>query len=169
MYKAYAGIGSRSTPDNILRIMSQLASVLAKNHWTLRSGGAPGADQAFEEGHNGKKEIFLPWKEFEGNSSSLYGVSEIALWLAEKYHPAWHNLKRGGQLMMARNMQQVLGEDLLSPVQFVLCWTKNGMVDGGTGQAMRLAQDLCIPIFNLHTENELEKFKAWYRKNHEKG
>jgi len=46
----YAGIGSRSTPDNVLGIMEKLGIVLAKKGFILRSGGADGADKAFEKG-----------------------------------------------------------------------------------------------------------------------
>ena len=44
MNRAYAGIGSRETPDQVLQIMTDLAVALAKEKFTLRSGGAGGAD-----------------------------------------------------------------------------------------------------------------------------
>ncbi len=44
---------------------------------------------------------------------------------------------------------QVLGSDLETPVSFVVCWTIGGKISGGTGQALRIAKDLGIPIFNL--------------------
>jgi len=46
----YAGIGSRKTPPDILALMEACAYKLARYGWNLRSGGAPGADQAFERG-----------------------------------------------------------------------------------------------------------------------
>ena len=48
--KFYAGIGSRETPVNILYMMKKLARALGKSDWTLRSGGAKGADSAFYSG-----------------------------------------------------------------------------------------------------------------------
>ena len=48
----YAGIGSRSTPSSILSIMTILGKTLAQNGYILRSGGAEGADKAFEIGCN---------------------------------------------------------------------------------------------------------------------
>ena len=50
---------------------------------------------------------------------------------------------------MARNAYCMLGPDLKSPVDFVLCWTPNAKVVGGTGQGLRIALDYNIPIFNL--------------------
>ena len=65
--KFYAGIGSRKTPPSILRIMEHWADTLARDGWVLRSGGAPGADSAFERGAlAGTTQIFLPWPGFEG-------------------------------------------------------------------------------------------------------
>lgn len=49
-YLPYAGIGSRQTPDDILELMHRIGSTLAINGFTLRSGGAVGADTAFEQG-----------------------------------------------------------------------------------------------------------------------
>lgn len=50
MMKIYAGIGSRKTPKKILEQMRNISSFLAKEGYTLRSGGADGADSAFEDG-----------------------------------------------------------------------------------------------------------------------
>lgn len=39
-YLPYAGIGSRKTPEAILRLMWLIGATLAANGFTLRSGGA---------------------------------------------------------------------------------------------------------------------------------
>ncbi|NYZ25158.1 hypothetical protein HND93_36125, partial [Azospirillum sp. ROY-1-1-2] len=65
----YAGIGSRETPPAVLEVMAAVGERLAQLGWVLRSGGAVGADQAFERGCDrvgGRKEIFLPWPGFDG-------------------------------------------------------------------------------------------------------
>lgn len=167
-YKSYAGIGSRETPIEIQKFMWQMAVHLAKHKYTLRSGGAKGADQAFEAGCNyiqGPKEIFLPWMKFE-NSNSLYIVRQDspAYQIAEKYHPYWNNLSDGAKKLQARNSFQVLGPDLSTPSNFVICYTKKGKRSGGTGQALRIADDYNIPIFDcgLYEEN-LEILKSEYR------
>ena len=56
----YAGIGNRKTPQACLEFMTKIGRVCAKKSLTLRSGGAVGADQAFERGcdlESGQKEI----------------------------------------------------------------------------------------------------------------
>lgn len=159
----YTGIGSRSTPNNILHLMTSLAKILVSRQFTLRSGGAEGADIAFENGAKGIKEIYLPWKNFNFNTSPLFDISQQALDLAAKYHPAWNSLKLSHKKLMARNCYQVLGSNLNNPSKFVVCWTLDGVENnttsktGGTGQAIRIANAYNIPVFNLARVNRYEE------------
>lgn len=154
---AYAGIGSRQSPSEICQLMTIIAGAL-QNEFILRSGSAPGADEAFEKGvTNNNKEIYIPWKGFAGNDSQLYTQSDEAFYIASQYHPNWKNLKESVKKLMARNVHQVLGKDLKSPVYFVLTWTPDGCEShktrsqktGGTGQAISIASENDIPIFNM--------------------
>lgn len=150
--KLYTGIGSRKTPPEILRIMSDIASFLALHGWTLRSGGAEGADSAFEHGcdkGNGGKEIYLPWEGFNGNQSELCMIPTGAFVIAQKFHPNWGACSYTVKLFHARNVMQVLGLHLDIPSAFVVCWTPDGRGEGGTGQALRIARAYDITIFDL--------------------
>lgn len=149
--RSYAGIGSRDTPPDILEAMSNLAGHLAGRSWILRSGAAHGADAAFEKGCaelNGRREIYLPWPSYNGHHSRFEPKLE-AYRIAAEYHPKWHMLKPGARKLMARNVHIILGVALRDPVSFVICWTPNGAVTGGTGQALRMALHMDIPIINL--------------------
>lgn len=77
--EAYAGIGSRDTPEDILRLMAVVAAKREDDGFILRSGGADGADTAFESGvvSSDMKEIYLPWKGFNGRGTE---VSDIFLY-----------------------------------------------------------------------------------------
>lgn len=154
----YAGIGSRKTPTEILALMEETALMLGSRGWTLRSGGAPGADSAFERGCDqgqGKKEIFLPWRRFNGNLSSFINPSEEAEQIAALCHPNWRACKRAARKLHARNCQQICGHHLGEPVDFVLFWApeQDGIVEGGTATAITLARQLDIPTFNLKDES----------------
>lgn len=160
----YAGVGSRSTPKEVMDQMRQFAYQAAKRGWVLRSGGANGADTAFEDGCDdgkGKKEIFLPWREFNQNSSPLYSVDDRALALAKEIHPAYNSLSRTAKLLIGRNMHQVLGKTLSQPVACVVCWTKDGCESwssygrntGGTGSAISLASHNGAVVFNLYRQD----------------
>jgi hypothetical protein len=158
----YAGIGSRETPIIILHYFKKLGYYFAQQGYILRSGHAPGADQAFEIGcdnANGQKEIYLPWSGFEGSSSELVVNNSKAFEIAEKFHPYWQNLKQGGQKLQARNSHQVLGLDLNTPSSFIVCWTKNGSGSGGTGQALRIAKAYDIPVFDAGKYETIEEIK----------
>jgi hypothetical protein len=46
-------------------------------------------------------------------------------------------------------MHQILGEDLKTPCNLVVCYTAGGKGGGGTGQALRAAKDHNVPILDL--------------------
>lgn len=161
----YAGIGSRQTPHADLDLMCRLGKLLADNGWLLRTGGAEGADEAFvlgaqidiidDTGPGGDVEIFLPWPSFQdwehrGTFPGLYkNPKDEAFDLAAVYHPRWGYLKQGAKKLHARNMHIMLGWDLDDPVDCVVCWTPEAKIAGGTGQALRVAEDMGIPVANL--------------------
>lgn len=162
--KFYSGIGSRNTPREIMIKMTEIASVLSRHNYILRSGGAPGADTAFEIGAKTRSQIFLPWENFNENKQGR--VPPFNKELVEKYHPKSSSLSDAGWKFMSRNSYQVLGPSLNDPVEFVLCWTKDGKASGGTGQAMRIAKDYQIPIFNFRNEDDYGKFQTYMLFNH---
>lgn len=167
----YTGIGARKTPNHILQRMAVYGAVLAKLGLTLRSGAADGADAAFEFGcdkNQGKKEIYLPWKNFNNHNSQLYNICESSLMLAQYvYGERFDTLTRPVKNLMARNCYQVSGSRLDLPSEFVICYTIDGCssfkdrtaMSGGTGQAISYASMLNIPIFNLRHNDTEEKLK----------
>lgn len=152
MTKFYTGVGSRETPPQILKIMAQLAAVLAADGWILRSGAADGADSAFEQGAGSKTEIFIPWPKFNGHNSQRY-PSARAMEIAAAIHPAWERCSQGARKLHARNIHQVLGPELNRPSDALICWTRNGELVGGTATAIRLAMRNNIPVYNLGNPN----------------
>ena len=170
----YAGIGARKTPHDVLTLMHHGAATLAQQGYCLRSGGAPGADSAFEQGcdsQNGTKDIYLPWRKFNNSDSPLYIVSAAAIDIAKYvYGPRWQFLSNTTRQLMARNCYQILGLQLNDPVDFVVCWTPDGCTSsatrsvrsGGTGQAIALASDLGIPVYNLNTKVGMQEFVNIY-------
>jgi hypothetical protein len=158
----YAGIGSRETPLDILSLFKIVGAYLATKGLILRSGHAPGADSAFEVGCdkvNGKKEIFLPWRRFESSDSNLIVNDPKAFEIAEKFHPYWGRLSDGAKKLQARNSHQVLGWDLNTFSDFIICWTKGGKSQGGTGQAIRIAKNYNIPIFDAGSYSDIDTLK----------
>lgn len=174
----YTGIGSRATPKEICNEFYRIGAKLASRGFLLRSGGADGADLSFETGCksvNGAKEIYLPWKGFNANSSLLYPPSKKAYDVAELFHPCYNSLNHAGRALMARNSHQVLGHLLDSPTDFIVSWTPNGEdgvtqkttdLTGGTGQAIRIGAHYGIPIFNFGAPNVRSQFLEFLEKQY---
>lgn len=188
----YTGIGSREysperpngTPPVIIDLMTEIGRYFGKHGVVLRSGGASGADSAFEAGCDfagGPKEIFFPSRSFNNRNAlehpGIYymggpGVNTgLALEVGEK---VWNNrpkmpiewkfLKQFTKLLMARNTLQLLGAQLSVPTNLIICWTVDGEATGGTGQAISMAHQInmnkklnyVIPILNLQKESHRE-------------
>lgn len=153
----YTGVGSRKTPLEIQMLMSRFAACLSKMDWTLRSGGAEGADKAFAAGAV-KREIYRPEH-----------CTPEALEMARKFHPKWHLLSTYAQALHGRNAMQVLGPGLDSPSRFLMCWTPDGCTShaarsintGGTGTAISIADAHGIRIWNLAVPVHYEKTRRW--------
>jgi hypothetical protein len=172
---SYAGIGSRRTPGPALNAMRATAERLSTLGYTMRSGHAPGADTAFEVASQ-NSEIYLPWSSFE-NERPVIGSrvqpqpTAAAMQLASRIHPAWERLDRGPRARHARNMHQILGADLDSPVDFVVCYTPDGSLTGhgpdtgGTATALRLAYRNNIPVINIKRPEHAAMLASYLQEN----
>lgn len=168
MVKYYAGIGSRETPPDIFKLMTEIASILEVNNFILRSGAATGADTAFESGISDFKNmnLFLPKPVFNDHNWYDKGCIYIndthpnyqAAYDSIIIHPAGFKLSLGPRNMMIRNYFQVIGINNEPISSFVICWTPDGAdgttlltsrETGGTGQCIRLAAVHNIPVYNL--------------------
>ena len=155
--KYYAGIGGRDTPRNICQDMTNIAIILDNMGFILRSGGAVGADSAFECGTK-RKEIYLPFDGFNGrwaDGEDYLLINDVrAKNIAKTFHPFWNTMGAKSRQFHTRNVHQIFGKDLDQGREyyskFVICWTKDGKASGGTGQAMRIADHYDIPIYNLY-------------------
>jgi hypothetical protein len=174
--RIYAGIGSRRTPANILKSMEYIGEQLAPN-WHLRSGFADGADCAFGRGAEkagGEFTMFLPWEDYNGAPIGISGFITprptlgLVSVAADTYNadplvisnrkPNWDKLSDATRLLMVRNVAIVLGEDLQSPAECVVCWTPFAKAEGGTGMAIRVAKANNIPVFDLYDVAQQKAF-----------
>lgn len=170
---AYAGIGTREVTEAEQAAIIRTAGLLADQGWICYSGNASGTDQAFQRGSNGRCVLWLPWPRFEEVSyphdqalaAVVCGDSPAGLHFTQMCHPAWDRLSRGGLALINRDAHQVIGNSTNDPtmrlqgvpfypmVSFVLCCAtpkgKQGDVQGGTGQAVRIARCLKIPVVNI--------------------
>jgi len=176
-HRCYAGVGSRQAPPQALAAIELAATQLARTGWTLRTGMSPGADQAFYRGAlagGGRVHLYLPWPSFEaqarlpeerGRVLVLPAPAPAAYSLAARLHPGWSGLSAEVRALRARDVHEVLGRDLRSPVALVVCWTADGSLDGqgacvgGTGQALRIARESAIDVLNLSRPEHLARLR----------
>jgi len=173
---AYAGIGSRITPTNIKNVMTSIATYMSGKGWTLRSGHAEGADKSFEQimvdfKNPNPREIYLPWKGYNGADKSNFYISPVNYPFTDEeeritkfYHPNWAKCTPSARLLHKRNTRIILGladaENFARPVRMVICWTEQGKIIGGTGQALRLAKGLNIPVVNFGEARDQQELEA---------
>jgi len=146
----YTGVGSHiGTPSGILRAIIRIAGALEDIGYICRTGDAPECDKAFRTGVKDAKNIDL-YPRGVGTKESIA--------LALKLHP---NPKAAMQYIdrLGRNPMQVAGRNLSEPSKFVVCYTPDGRIVGGTGLTMRVADHFHVPIMNLFqysTEDVIE-------------
>jgi hypothetical protein len=168
----YTGTGDPQTPYHICKLMEEIAQALSDAGYTLRSGHGPGADQAFEAGAEENAQIFLPWPQFEkrnpihADAFKLLQYTTEARRMAAAAHPFWSKLKDSTKDLITRDYHEILGVNLDRPSDFMICWTRDGAISGaetghgtgGTGQAIRIAEQHGVPIYNLGRADHLEMF-----------
>lgn len=161
----YAGIGSRKTPPNIIKIMEDIGALMAIDGHICHTGAALGADQAFANGANmvnGQIELFIPWNTYESLWAATLRNKTITVFDSKKhiaaadsvrkYHPGAARLTQGAFKLHARNYL------IIEKCSLIICWTMGGKISGGTGQALRIALDSGIPVMNLGDPETLARF-----------
>lgn len=168
-------IGSRKLSEEQFqkeaKLFYQVAFHCAELGVILRSGGADGADVIAETAYrdaiyaskatNDQVEIFIPWKSFKAKRDLDNPLSHLHIVpsdpvlikqsedMVRKTHPTPERLTRGAMKLHSRNMNQVFGLDLQTPIEANICWTENGIKSGGTASAITLCERNNIPVFNL--------------------
>jgi hypothetical protein len=160
--KYYTGVGSRKTPPDVLDLMRNIAQYLQRKGYTLRSGGAQGADSAFEEGAGIDKNIFY-----------AKDACEVSMEIAAQFHPAWDRCSDYAKKLHGRNAFQVLGRRLCEPSEFLICWTPDGCSShknrayktGGTGTAISIADAYGVKVYNLAISSVYDKWSTIVRES----
>lgn len=176
MSPVFAGIGTREgLTDEQKRLIKRRSIDLANLGYSLRTGGATGADQQFLRDYSSKIEdlltgvdltkaieeieVYTPWNGFNGyNSDALCTVWNLdscgatntarLIKIASEIHPNWTNLKGGAKKLMARTVWMLMGWNLRSYVDLVVAAPRlyNDKPTGGTLFTIRAAEKLGIPV-----------------------
>lgn len=173
----FAGVGSRSTPQDVLHLMSNVARILTNRGALLRTGGSHGADDAFLKGVSDltRAELYIPWSSFNGHYPHktltpfprvyVPPVNDLDVdQVMDATHTWWRQQGAAALGLLRRNVYIITGPHGPNrgiDVDFVLCWTENGRIRGGTGHTIRVATHLGIPVYNLGHKSTLAEVQEW--------
>lgn len=143
---------------------------MAKKDYILSSGGAIGADQAFESGcdkANGKKIIFTV-ENFEKSNENINFCCKKLIPVLDPNRD-FLKFKYNTKLLLMRDVHQIMGTEK-NPflVKGVIFWINSfdiwNPTVGGTKYATRIAQNLGIPLYNLYDKKIRKNFEKWLDK-----
>lgn len=189
--KMYTTIGSRETPTPIQWLMARIGRHLNLQGHGIRSGGARGADTAFQVGSMASglpnRRIYLPNAEFTlSRNGSQIPLSadpqhtildrdrlEEAIRILQKHrlgtsriHPSAHPREildtDPVSSLFARNVAQVLGGNFNNPSAGLIGYMPTSGRPGGSKIAFDLALARGIPTFNLADKHTLHTFLSKY-------
>lgn len=146
-------IGTRA-PDIEQAVLARaLANSLSRDYKVMIStGGALGIDhEAMESTEPGRLLVYLPWIPYNVNviphhaRTIVYNPKIHSKWTesVSLYHPSPERLSKGAINLMARNYGIVEHANLV--VAF-----PNETGEGGTGQGIRIAKALGIPVIQIN-------------------
>jgi len=161
-------VGTRDATKEELQKLKDIAEKYHDKGYTLRSGGAEGADSVIN--HLENVEIIIPWNGFNGlkhDGKRVFVLDKLpnqtrAKEITIKIHPAPDRLSQGALKLHTRNIYQITGvQDVnrkeLSEKVYFIADEVNGKVKGGTRTAVMLARGLNIPTVNIRKRNEPSK------------
>jgi len=120
--------------------MEKMGAELVRRGFSIISGNASGADQAWVRGGNdvdpAKVKLCLPWRSFEAQAihpgnvvavlDELQSSEKVSYFhLAAKYHPAWDQLMLGARKLHARNAM------IVEPAQELVGYVDHSRPGGG--------------------------------------
>lgn len=154
----WSGIGNRLATPQAVSDLTHISKKLTANGLLLRSGGRGDCDRACQAGSGSSNEIYYP----KHKPEYQYGLPTLdeSYLMAKLYHDHWDFIPEKYHNYFARNVHIILGKDLRTPSEFVVCWTKDGVYTsehrtkktGGTGHAIAVATTNSIPVFNINNK-----------------
>lgn len=166
IYRPYTVILDKAVPENILAKVEEIVKVLSGHGFTLRYGGTEEFESRFEKVAE-RKELILPWRDFNEKQSKFTFNNDRSLAVAKMFHPTFDTMKKGVQAFLARNARLILGHEMKSPTNFLICWTDDGCeslrektsATGFVGHPIAIASAAHVPIYNLNRENSVARFQ----------
>ena len=152
--RAYAGFGSWNTPAHIVVVIESLGRALAEAGWTLRTGGAAGAESAFERGCDavgGRKELVGRPADIESASAQFWPETLLP----------WAQLSANTRALLAQSACQILGPDLDAPAKFLAYWKSTDGRSFEIDHALQIAAAHAVPCVRIEHPINLSRLVDW--------
>jgi hypothetical protein len=159
----YAGVGPSYVNVSDTRVIYDISSLLAYNNYTLRARTTKGIDSAFIEGcneFNGKKDIIqvkennTEYAEYKNEYAEYIlqnnTVSDSKFDIFNKYIPNDSMVSHITKSSIIRVMQCVLGKDLDSPVDFLICSNRKSQTI--INVAIKIAKEYNIDYYVINND-----------------
>lgn len=158
MFKSATLVGSRNAPIDIIKLGNMIGAILSKDGCICRTGGAIGMDSAFVEYYDINLVENYRNKSDQPNCINVYELHniDIAIDMITEIIPHYEFLSDYDKELHTRNCYQVLGIDLKSPSDILICYcpVKSGIPIGGTATAITLARKHGIKVYNIYFEKD---------------
>jgi hypothetical protein len=160
LYKPYALLLDNKTPEDVIARVATVIKKLEKQGYTLRTSINSPILKGLEAQVT-RKEIYLPWKDFENHTSELCWSTPRSDAIAQQAQPAYNSLNKGVKKILSMNARVICGNKMVSPCLFLLTWSLDGAENEGNvrsttgfmGHPITIASRLGVPVINLKHEN----------------
>ena len=147
-------------PEAVKETVKKICETLKNQGYKIRITGSHKEPimRELEEIMEGHKEYYLPWRGFEEITDESKGFpGESFFETAAAYHKVYNDLKGPIKTLYANEVRLLIGNDMRSPVKFLLTWTTDAVdqakrCSSKTGYAsfmIKVADLAGIPVCNL--------------------
>lgn len=159
--KTFYFLSTHDISEDIHNMATTLSSKLIELGYVFRYSGDTRSktESAIFTIAKNKSEVYLPWKKFNLNvKPTVARPKDYAYKHAAIYHKKINDMSPTVKNFLARSIHIMLGEDLLTPLTFLICYSEDGAElskdidyknNVTTGFFIKVCEDLDIPVFNL--------------------
>lgn len=161
--------GNMRAPEQLIPAIRELADILKRHGFAIRTGGMDGVGKMVMENVPGA-ELHVPWKGFNDITvaESSYNSDECKEF-AKRYLPDWGNLKDSHQSFFSKNVRLVLGKSIKQPCQIAIIWSEDGVENPGNrtpqslhaGHIAAMCHDMRIPVININNPDAVQRLRKF--------
>lgn len=167
-YKPVAIAFNNDAPESLVPVIEAITAKLNELGYTARLGGNLNIEELVEKNIE-RKEIHLPWRNFNEKESKLTFNTKPSFILAKQFSPVYDRLPDAVKAILARNVRLILGNNLKSPLLFLITWSRDGVESakyrtaqtGNVGHVIAMADMLRVPIFNISKQDSIDRLKQY--------